>query len=107
MSGEFKPLRACPFCGTPNEVYSSEVGIVYCDNGGAHPFVSVFTDLWQNAYCWKRIDKLEMKLKNMRELAIYLQEDLTGWTRSEVEPDIDKQAETLASNRAIEEGNKK
>lgn len=64
-------LRPCPFCGTPNEVYSSDLGIVYCDKTSRHPHVSVFTDLWQNAYCWKRIAELEAENSNVRTILAY------------------------------------
>lgn len=50
-------IKLCPFCGSSNEVYPGAY-LVDCENhwkDGA--FLAIKKDEWQNAYCWKELER--------------------------------------------------
>ena len=57
-------LKPCPFCGSPGNFISGD-GIVECSSRIIHGEPS--KDVWQNAFCWKKIEELEAKLKQYKE----------------------------------------
>ena len=58
-------LRPCPFCG--NKGIKDE-NLVTCPTVGDDSCCATSTiEEWQNAWCWKEIDRLEQQNEKMRE----------------------------------------
>lgn len=63
MSDELKP---CPFCGFHEPIFRE--GCVGCRNSGCVGVFHFIPDRdWQNAYCWKQIDRLEAEKRELVE----------------------------------------
>ena len=62
-------LRPCPFCGKPGVILNTDKYIEFdcsCVLSDDSYYNCTLTDVWNNAYCWKKHDRLVAELDALR-----------------------------------------
>lgn len=68
-------LRPCPFCGSLKQLSEQDnergdeiwIHCMDCWNGMTPDPIVIKEDLWQNAYCWKELDKKEERIRELEK----------------------------------------